>query len=415
MYYISFLLVILLTLRSSAKDTSRLSLNDIIVRIDTAYPEILMYDSKIKSIQALSDGAKSWMPPTFSVGADRFPYDFTLLDSKDDPMNQAGWMFSIEQMVPLSGKLKAKQNYINSLSKVQQNSSDWTKNQLRSNARLLYYQRLIAERKVKVIQENIQVLNLFIQTAEERYKYNQADLSTVYKAQAKITDLKNMEAMLQSQIAESNIGMNTFMNRDINTVFSIDTSYTIENYTSQLSADTTLFNRSDILSMENSISAMTLNRKYMASFKKPDFGFKFQHMQMYGMPNQFSVMGMITIPILPWSSRMYKSEVKSMGYEINAMQKQKETMQLMAQRMSAEKLTMMQYEKKQLQNYENEIIPSYQKILETSLLAYKQNNGSFFILLDAWEMTLMKQLDYLDKLNSVLKLQVEYEYETERK
>ena len=104
-----------------------------------------------------------------------------------------------------------------------------------------------------------------------------------------------------------------------------------------------------------------------------------------------------------------------MGFEILAMQKEKETMQLMAEKMISEKITMLRYEKEQLRNYESEIIPSYQKNLETSLLAYKQNTGSFFILLDAWDMTLMKQMEYLDKLNSVLKLQAEYEFETERK
>ena len=240
-------------------------------------------------------------------------------------------------------------------------------------------------------------------------------MSTIYKAQAKITDLKNMKLMLLSQIAESNIGLNILMNRNINVTFSIDTSIVINNYEFILSIDKASIKRSDILSVESSINSMKLNQKYMSASKRPDFGVKAQHMQMFGMPDEFSVMGMVTIPIAPWSSKMYKSEVKSMGFEIEAMQKEKETMQLMAEKMGSEKLTMMRYEKEQLKNYESEIIPSYYKNLETSLLAYKQNTGSFFILLDAWDMTLMKQMEYLDKLNNVLKLQAEYEFETEKK
>ena len=398
-----------------AQDTTHLSLPTIFQKIEASYPEILIYESKIKSIQAQADGAKSWMPPTVSLGLDRFPYDFSMLNSKDDPMNQAGLMFSAEQMIPNGAKLNAKKNYIKSLTSVQQNNADWTKNILRNNAKLLYYQRYVAEKKMKTVEENLQLLNLFIATAKERYKYNQSDLSTIYKAQAKITDLKNMKSMLLSQMAESNIGLNILMNRDINTAFSIDTSIALNNYDTLLFVDTSTIKRSDILSIENSIASMTLNQKYMSSFKKSDFGIKAQHMQMYGMPNQFSVMGMLTIPIAPWSSKMYKSEVKSMGFEIAAMQKEKETMQLMALKMSTEKLIMWRFEKEQLNNYVSEIIPSYEKNLETSLLAYKQNTGSFFLLLDAWDMTLMKQMEYLDKLNSVLKLQAEYEFESERK
>lgn len=415
---IQHITVVVLMLPSAnliAQDTTHLSLQIIFQRIESSYPEILMYESKIKSIQAQADGAKSWMPPTASFGLDRFPYDFMMLKSEDDPMNQAGLMFSVEQMIPNAAKLNAKKNYINSLASVQQNDAEWTKNILRSNAKLLYYQRYVAEKKIKTVNESVQLLNLFIATANERYKYNQSDLSTIYKAQAKIADLKNMQLMLLSQIAESNIGLNILMNRDINTSFSIDTSIALSNYETLFFVDTSSLKRNDILSVENFITSMTLNQDYMSYLKRPDFGIKAQHMQMFGMPNQFSVMGMMTIPIAPWSSKMYKSEVKSMGFEILAMRKEKETMQLMAEKMISEKIAMLRYENEQLKNYEIEIIPSYQKNLETSLLAYKQNTGSFFVLLDAWDMTLMKQMEYLDKLNNILKLQAEYEFEIEKK
>ena len=413
---ISYLFFFLLQINFVAgQDTLHLSLPDIFLRIETSYPEVLAYASKIKSIQAQSDGARSWMPPTFSVGADRFPYDYMMLNSKDDPMNQAAVMFSLEQMIPNGRKQSAKKNYLNSLNQAQENNAEWTKNVLRAEAKTLYYQRYVAERKLKSLHENLDLLNLFISIAEDRYKYNQADISIIYKAKAKTSDLKNMILMLQSQIAESNIGLNTLMNRDPNTSFIIDTTIQLNDYADMQLNDTSKLRRSDILSMENQINSMKLNQKYMSSLKYPDFGIKFQHMEMFGMPNQYSVMGMISLPIVPWSSKMYTSEVKSMGFEISSMQLQTETMQLMAKRMANERLSMLHFEKSQLQNYEKEIIPSYQKNLETSLLAYKQNTGSFFVLLDAWEMTLMKEVEYLDKLNEALKLEVEYEFVTEKK
>ena len=153
----------------------------------------------------------------------------------------------------------------------------------------------------------------------------------------------------------------------------------------------------------------------MATGSKPDFGLRVSHMNMLGMPNQFSVMGMITIPIVPWSSKMYKTEVQSMTYEIDAMNFEKENMKLMAVRMINEKLAMLKYERQQFDNYQKDIIPLYKKSMEANLLAYKQNTGNFFVLLDAWEMLFMKQLEQLDKLMLLLRLQTEYEYETERR
>jgi outer membrane protein TolC len=126
-------------------------------------------------------------------------------------------------------------------------------------------------------------------------------------------------------------------------------------------------------------------------------------------------MGMITIPIAPWSSKMYKTEVQSMTYEILAMHRERESMKLMATRMINEKLAMLKYEREQYENYQNEIVPSYKKNMDANLVAYKQNTGNFFVLLDAWEMLLMKRLEQLEKLGLLLRLQTEYEYETERK
>ena len=90
-------------------------------------------------------------------------------------------------------------------------------------------------------------------------------------------------------------------------------------------------------------------------------------------------------------------------------------MQLMATQMIREKITMLIYEARQLNNYDKNILPSYQKNLESNLLAYRQNTGSFFVLLDAWNMLLMKQLERIDKLGQVFTVQSEYEYQREIK
>jgi outer membrane protein TolC len=167
--------------------------------------------------------------------------------------------------------------------------------------------------------------------------------------------------------------------------------------------------------MQSQIQSMKLNQRWAASGSRPDFGIGFSHGQMFGMPNQFYIMGMMTVPIAPWSSKMYKSEVKSMDYEIEAMQKEKSTMERMAVQMINEKLVMLMYEKKQLDNYDKNVLPAYQKNLESTMLAYRQNTGNFFVLLDAWNMLLMKRLERTDKLGQVFISESEYEYQREIK
>ncbi len=409
-------LQVITSIKTTAQDTTRISVQDVFTSIDKYYPQLQFYESRISSIRSLVEGAKAWMPPTVALAFDQFPYRLSVLKEKT-PDNQAGLMLVVQQMIPNPVKLNAKRDYVASLENVQFNDWEWQKNILHFTARLYYYRRYTAEQKLKTVKEYRDLLNMLIKTAKDKYAYNQSDLPTIFKAEASLSELANMESMLFSQIAESNIGLNTLMSRDVNIPFSIDTLLTPKDYSSEylLALDSSQLLRNDILAVESRIRSMKFNQRWAATGSKPDFGVQFSHGQMFAMPKQFSIMGMITIPIVPWSSKMYKSEVKSMGFEINAMQKERATMQLMATQMIREKITMLTYETRQLNNYDKNILPSYRKNLESNLLAYRQNTGNFFVLLDAWNMLLMKQLERIDKLGQVFTVQSEYEYQREIK
>lgn len=413
--YCIFLLVMYMINSVHGQDTSYISLEKLMQQVETNYPSIIQYQYNIQALQAKTQGAKSWMPPTFSTGIMRFPYNLMMVNEKNDPMNQAGIAFSIEQMIPNQSKLNAKQNYLNSLSDIEVSKSDWTKNELRREAKILYYNRFVNEQKQKIITESEEILNLLLTTAEAKFSSNQSQLQTIYKAKAKLAELKNMQYMLLGVMAESNIGLNILMVRDVNTVFKVDTLIEPQKYSYTPNDTSNISNRSDIIAMSKYIQSMQLEQKVMKIGNRPDFGVRAEHAQMFGMPSQWSVMGMITIPIAPWSSKMYSSETKSLGFQIQAMEQEKQTMELMAKRMLAEKLIMLNYETGQYENYRKEIIPAFENNLQANLLAYKQNTGDFFVLLDAWEMLLMKKTEMSDKLFNILKLEAEYEYEKEIK
>jgi outer membrane protein, heavy metal efflux system len=398
-----------------AQDTTYISLEKLLHQIETNYPSIIQYQYNIQSIQAKADGAKSWMPPTFSTGIMRFPYNFSMISEKNNPMNQAGVAFSLEQMIPNLSKLNAKKSYINSLAEIEKSKSEWTKNELRREAKILYYNRYVTEKKQLILKDSEEILQLLITTSEEKFSNNQSQLQTIYKAKARLAELNNMLLMLDGAIAESNIGLNILMVRDVNTTFQIDTLIAPVNYSFSIADTSGVSTRSDITALSNYIQSMKLEQRVMKIGVRPDFGVRAEHMQMFGMPNQWSVMGMMTIPIVPWASKMYRSETKSIGFQIQSMQQEKQTMELMAKRMLSEKLAMLNYENAQYQSYTKNIIPAYENNMQANILAYKQNTGDFFVLLDAWEMLLMKKLEAYDKLFNILKLEAEYEYEKEIK
>ncbi len=176
-FYLSFLEVL-------AQDTTRISLEKLLQQVETNYPSILLYQQNIQSWQAKAEGTKAWMPPTVSAGIMRFPYNLSMVSEKNNPMNQAGVAVSIEQMIPNQSKLNAKKDYITSLAEIEKSKSNWTKNQLHREAKILYYTRFVNQKKQKIVSQSQEILNLLLTTAEEKFSNNQSQLQTIYKAYA---------------------------------------------------------------------------------------------------------------------------------------------------------------------------------------------------------------------------------------
>lgn len=65
-----------------AQDASYISLEKLLQQVETNYPSIIQYQYNILALQAKTEGAKSWMPPTFSTGIMRFPYKLMMLNEK---------------------------------------------------------------------------------------------------------------------------------------------------------------------------------------------------------------------------------------------------------------------------------------------------------------------------------------------
>ena len=62
---------------------------------------------------------------------------------------------------------------------------------------------------------------------------------------------------------------------------------------------------------------------------------------------------------------------------------------------------------RQVNLFEQNIIPALQKNYQVLQLGYEQNTGQLFELLDAWQTLNMTQLEYLQQVQDLLILQTE--------
>lgn len=415
MYIIrNFILLVLLFGSTITYCQEVLTLDKVLQEINANNPTLKAFDSQVKSQDAKVDGAGSWMAPMVGVGTFMTPYPGSMVMDEAD---RGAWMLSAEQDIPNPAKTKAKAKFLAAQSSITRAAQAVQANQLRARAKQLYYELLVANKKIAFQKENQAIMGTMKKLAEIRYPYNQGSLGQVFKTEGRLYESENMILMTESEIKSKKIALNALMYRPVSSDFTIDTTQKVT-FTPLAVLDTSYLatNRSDIQQMDRSIRAMELNISQMRQEAKPDFRIRYEHMSTRAamMPNQYTLMGMISIPIAPWSSKMYKSEIKSMNFEREAMRQQKEGMLSemlgMTKSMETEVLNM----QTQLRNYETKILPALNKNLKVSMLSYQENKGDVNTVIDGWEAVNMSQMNYLEQLQKFYQMIVEYEKNIER-
>jgi outer membrane protein, heavy metal efflux system len=409
------LLFILLVGFAGSLRAQVITLDSVIARIAENNLMLQEYDEKIKAIDTYSEGAKSWMAPMIGGGTFMTPYPSEQLMDDGD---KGSWMFSIEQEIPGPGKLQANRDYLRSKSAVERESKEVQFNALKSEAKFYYYNWLVAAKKLKVLEESQRIIELMLKLARIRYPYNQGTLGNIYKTEGRLSEVENMKIMTQSQIEDNSYRLKALMNVAPTDSIMVDTTTLVTFNFSDLEADTSGLSdrRSDIRKIDQTIEVMKLNQQLQRAQSKPDLRIRFDHMEprVSHMPRQFSAMAMISIPIAPWSSKMYRAEEKGMQYDIEAMQKNRQAILTETRGMVSGMGNQIRRMQQQLVNYETKIIPALQKNYQTLMLAYEENREQLPMVIDGWEALNMAQMEYLEKLQEQYVMIVNYEKEIEK-
>jgi outer membrane protein, heavy metal efflux system len=392
-----------------AQQAPVLPLDSILQRVDRNNILLQSYDLRAEGYKYSADAATAWMAPMVGVGTFMTPYPGQkLMDNRD----KGSLMLQMEQDIPNPAKINAKKRFIASQGNVERANRDITLNDFKAQAKRLYFNWLVAKQRMAVLQENEKIMITMKKIEAVRYPYNQSQLSGVYKATAKIEDNHNMIRMQEGTIAKARSWLNSLMNAPGNQAFDIDSTYEpVFELAPSYDTASLAVARKDVFKMDESIRSMQLDIESMKREKKPDFKVKFDHMYPLDgmMPQAFSAMGMISIPIAPWSSKMYKSGIIAMQYNIQAMQTERAAMLQETQGM----LYGMQFEIQSMQKrvaaMEEKIIPALRQTLDANFLNYQENKLALSNVIDSWEALTMMQSGVLDEKLKLYEMIVDYE------
>ncbi|WP_201982597.1 TolC family protein [Hymenobacter rubidus] len=392
-----------------------LPLDSVLRAVEGRNPALRQYGYRAQAKQAAVAGARSWEAPKVSAGYWMTPYNQRPIKEMNNGQGEGMQMVSVEQMLPNPAKQRAKREYLAGQAAVDQADQTAMFNQLRAQARSLYYGRVLLEKKLGVLDQSIGLLEFLLKIAQARYPYNQSTLASIYQAQARVAMHGNDHQQLYGQLRQSTIALNTLMARDPEGEFAVDTLLPTAFAGPYPDTAALARRRSDVRSLDRSLAVLRLNQNVEANRRRPDFGVRYDHMNGLGVtPNQFTVMGMVSIPIAPWASREYKANTAALGYEAQAVQQQRASLLTEA----AGRITTLQSDlrtkRQQVENFEKGILPALRKNYQVTLLAYQQNMAQLPAVVEALETWLQARLQYLDTQTELLNLHVRYDQELEQ-
>ena len=400
-------LCLTLTLLPFFASAQVIKLDSILMVVRERNPMLKNYKQRAEAMTAYAQGAKGFMAPEIGGGLWMLPYKRT-----EDPRDQGQIMLSIQQKFTNPAKLRTNQGYLESKAAIEQSNGSYVYNELRAQVKTAYYQWIVLEKKKKVLKENEGIMDLLLKVSRLRYPYNQSKLGNIYKAEGRLSEVQNMMLMNDNQIVQKNILLNQLMNIPNDYRFSVDTSLRIGKLILQRTDTVTLAeNRSDVQRIDRSIQSLKLNQALENQQSKPDFNISFNHMfaRGAGMPNQFMLLGMISIPIAPWSSKMYKANSRGIGREIEAMKSERTSLLNEIHGMASSEENEIVTLGKQVENFETRIVPALKKNYEVLMIAYEENKEELPIVIDAWETLNATQMQYLDTVQKYYETIVRYE------
>ena len=410
-------LLLIIAIFSGKIGAQQMPLSEILDSIAANNPVVKMYDAEVRSMDAAAKGARSWMPPTVGAGLLMTPYNPQRWSRKGDMLGMGSFAVSVEQMIPNKKKLDANENLMLAMSSVEKEKLSATLNENFQDAKKLYYDWIVLDKKIKVVKDNKNMLDFMIRNAEIRYKNGLGKISAYYKAKAALGSADNMQLMYDNDIRVKRIRLNALMGRNAMEELEVQPDFTLNEYGLELFEPELFYqNRSDLRGIDKEINIAKLKQDLEKQNLRPEFGVKFENMFAFGgQPMQYTLMVMAKIPLVPWARKMTDANIESLQIKEEALLAKKKVMVNEYSGRAYGMRNELELNKKQIQLYENTIIPALKNNYKLMQLGYEQNTEDLFTLYDAWEKLNMTQLEYFDILTKALQAQTELDRLLERR
>ena len=375
------------------QESKPLILDELVAEAIQNNPQLRAARNQTAAAQTMVDQATSWDAPQAGVEFYQTPIKSFPNPLKDGMETD----YFIQQMFPFPGKLSAMGDAATANAQMVNEGYNALENKIIKQLKSAYYELYLVQRKVELNGQNQDLMRRFVQIASKQYEVGMGKQQDILRAQTELSSLINDGVNLQQERKTAEAMINTILSRpaDASLGYVPEVSTNIPNWMYEQVAPLALKSRPEVKGMEFNVA---MNKADLSASKReyfPDLMTRVMYKDMAMTKNDFwSLMFGVSIPIAPWTSGKVSSKVEENELNVKRAEEDLANMRNMTQFEVQDALVKVQTNKNLVLLYKNTVIPQAQQTLESTVASYQTGKTEFLMLIDAYRMVLMTQLEY---------------------
>jgi outer membrane protein TolC len=376
-------------------------------------PDLEGMDYKINALRTYGNGGSYLPDPVFSFETDQVSSNFK---------NVGMINFFLSQQFPYPGKLGLERKSALQNADMLEMEHHNMETEMINDIKMNYYDLYLVEWKLKINDENKNLMNTFITASESKYSVGKGMQQEVFKAQIEFSRLDNEEKILQSQkttildnltrLTRTRIDGNTavnFGNIDVDYILKKE-SFDFANVNRDALVQYAFDKRADLKSIEKKMLMSRTGIEMEKIKRMPDFsvqvGYRILPLEVH---NAFEFMVGVSLPFAPWTSGKYDiGEQQSILYMESARQEY-ESKRIEIKNSIDTVLNNLVSLKETVLYYNDILIPQTENSLKATQYNYENNQTSFLDLLDSYRMLHDAREMFYESVTMYLKMIAELE------
>jgi len=332
----------------------------------------------------------------------KFEYEYdNITASMDNLMNnntKAMRTFAISQEFPFPTKLFLRKQAAQKEANAYEQEYKETERKVVKDVKEAYFQLFLNDKKIRLTQENLNLLSQFIEIANKKYSVNKASQQDSLKAQVEHSKLSNQLVFLEQETKITRSMLNSLLNRSLDE--EIDSVEESSNKALELDEQAILKSakgsRPELKSFQEMVRKTEIDYSLAKQEYLPDFMIKYKREASSSRPDAWAGMVGVTFPLWFWEKQnSFVKEAKANMGVVKAEYQAQENMVLFEVRSSFARFDAA---KKLVKIYETGVLPQAQSALETARRGYETDTLSFLDLLDSERSLREFQMEYFESL-----------------